>query len=165
MKPELDQELESTFAKLQTKADGASAKQQQEDAFLAEFRRHTESVIWPAMEEFGAKLRARGYRIDTERQRAHYDEDHRQVPASVGMVIHSGDVNGNGTLVLKIFCHPDRQKVAIVDALRSGYSQGKAEEVGLGEVTADLVQQRLLRTFQRVTRTAPRPSRFGETAV
>jgi len=132
-------------------------KETKEQQFLREFLDAREKIIRPAMQEVGEYVKAKGYNyeISTEDERIPADGRSGSTDASIRLTIFTSEKNRprHEFPGLTAYCRKRDQRIGFHSsniAPERGGSAGPAGDAALSEITADLIQEKLLKVVTEV---------------
>ena len=133
--------------------DAKDRQQSEEDAFYMEFKRVRTEVIRPAMEDMGNQIKARGHHVEI----SEVGDERSKRDAKITMRVTIGGVPSSAytpeNTVLVSFSHQGHTTVSIHASTPSQHRSGFAGPRGnyaLSEITADLVEKKILEVLEQV---------------
>jgi hypothetical protein len=149
------------YAEAQRKAkEVQEAKESAEDAFLREFLAVRSSIVEPAMKEIGEYLKSKGcgYTIQTteDGRKLAVDSGGRDIEASITLNLQPPDQSSRApynTPHFSVHCNKREKRVWFHESTiteRGGGHAGSAGEAKLADVTADLIQKKILAIIAKV---------------
>jgi hypothetical protein len=130
-------------------------KAKKEDAALEKFLSVRESIIRRAMEEMGAYVKAKGYAYDVKTEEDSKDNKGRHTPASIRFNLYLDEqrYSSNGFPSLAVICKKEDGRVWFHECTmgpgRGGHAGGVGE-AAIGDLTKDLVQEKILKALSQV---------------
>lgn len=163
MKQETQSKLDAMFAKHRASKDAAfEAAEKAEDkaaSFLATFLEKRESVIRPAMVAMGEYVKDKGYayEVSIEEDKPSHDGRGRHTPASIRLTVflEKGRYPIHDHPGFSVICEKGQQNVRFHENTTSpghGGHSGPAGQAKLEDLTADTIQQGILKVFAEVFR-------------
>ncbi len=156
MRDDLKRQLDELFSKREAAKSTAAVQKQatesKEAAFLREFVAVQDQVIRPAMQEIGDMLSAKGFKFNITSRKEESDPDNRQ-RASIECVFYDAaddDWDPHQCPKFSLICQKEKGNVllhASTIAPRRGGASGPVGEYKLSDLTADLVQKKILGVF------------------
>jgi len=162
MKDETKSKLDAIFDRHEaSKRAAAQAKQvveSKEEAFVRAFNEASDKIIRPALEEVGKHAKARGisYEISNEEDKLPTGREPGR-SASIAITFFPGEKKYPPTEfpALTVFCEKHKQRVRFHERTmmpgRGGHA-GPTGEADLPQITADLIQQKILDVLSQAFR-------------
>jgi len=134
-----------------------SEREQREEAFVQSFYGCRDSVIRPTFETIGEYVKAKGYKYHIETSEEQTDREGRYQPPSISIRFLVGEddrhYRSHEYPHLSVICEKSSSKLRFHESTMSpgrGGHAGGAGETTPNEITADLINQKVLKVLKEV---------------